>query len=103
MCAALSAAPSGPSSRVKAACRAGEQRTQLAGARARVEAESPRLNQERYGRCFSHSAELRRTWVQDTDLIITLETPLLFALPSVFAVNHVTDTVAVVEDKPYLL
>ena len=42
-------------------------------------------------------------WVQNTALITTLETSLLFALPSLFPVNHVTDTVAILEDKPYLL
>ena len=96
--------PTAPSSWGKAAWgRAGAERSLLGpGRRRRQRSESP-VNLERCRHCSSYSPGLGRMWVQNTALITTLETSLLFALPSVFPVNRVTDTVAILEDKPYLL
>lgn len=97
--------PNGPSWG-KAACGTGDQEEAKSAARWREssgEEASTRLNREACGHCSSHSAKLGQIWVQATDFISTLETSLFFAPPSVFTVNRVTDPIATVEDKPYLL
>lgn len=59
---------------------------------------STELNQEPCGPRSLRSAEFGQISVEATDLISTLEASLLFAPPSVFTVNSVTDTIAIVED-----